>query len=166
MEKPLVNNQIRTERVRLIDEEGKQIGVFSLEEALKMAKERNLDLILITKKADPPVCKIADYGKYLYHFQKKGKKEKKSEVKIIRLSYNISPHDMETRVLQVEKFLKEGNKKVKLEMILHGREKSLSDFAKEKFKKFLQILETKLPIKIEQEIKKTAAGFMMIITKK
>lgn len=165
MEKPLINNQIRAEKVRLIDEEGKQMGIFPLEEALKMAKERNLDLILITAKADPPVCKIGDYGKYLYRLQKQEKKEKRSEVKIIRLSYNISPHDMETRAMQAEKFLKEGDR-VKIEMILHGREKTLTDFAKEKFKKFLEILATKVAIKTEQELKKTPGGFMMIVAKK
>ncbi len=161
----LINNQIRAEKVRVIDEQGKQLGVFSLEGALKIAKEKNLDLILISEKADPPVCKIADYGKFLYQEKKKEKKEKKSEVKEIRLSFNISDHDMETRANQAEKFLKAGDK-LKIQMILHGREKVLADFAKEKFKKFIEILQKKVEIKIEQDLKKTPGGFIMIVAKK
>ena len=165
MKRYLINNQIRAEKVRVIDEQGKQLGVFSLEGALKIAKEKNLDLILISEKADPPVCKIADYGKFLYQEKKKEKKEKKSEVKEIRLSFNISDHDMETRANQAEKFLKAGDK-LKIQMILHGREKVLADFAKEKFKKFIEILQKKVEIKIEQDLKKTPGGFIMIVAKK
>lgn len=166
MKKFLVNNQIRAEKVRLIDENGKNLGIFSLEEALKIAKERNLDLIQVTEKADPPVCKLGDYGKYLYQMEKKEKKEApKSKVKVVRLSYNISLHDMEIRVDQGEKFLKKGHK-IKVELLLKGRERVLADFAKEKFKKFLELLEARIPIKIEQDLKRTPGGFMMIIVKK
>lgn len=165
MKEILVNNQIKAEKVRVIDENGKNLGIFSLEEAIKMAKERNLDLIQITEKVDPPVCKIGEYGKYLYQIQKKEKKEKSSQVKVIRLSYNISLHDLETRVNQAEKFLKKGSK-IKVELILRGREKGLSEFGKEKIKKFVELLENKIPIKIEQDIKRTPGGFIMIITKK
>ena len=69
--KPLANNQIRAREVRLIDETGKQMGVVPLEEALNLAKERNLDLIQVTEKVEPPVCKLGDYGKYLYQEEKK-----------------------------------------------------------------------------------------------
>lgn len=165
MRKFLVNNQIRAEKIRLIDESGKQLGIFSLEEALKIAKERNLDLIQVTEKVEPPVCKMGDYGKYLYQVQKKEKKERGGQVKGIRLSYNISLHDLETRVDQAEKFLQKGDK-IKVELILRGREKGLSDFGKEKIKNFLELLENKIPIKIEQDLKRTPGGFIMIITKK
>jgi translation initiation factor IF-3 len=162
----LANNEIRAEKVRVIDSDGKQIGIFPLEEALRMARERNLDLILITEKVDPPVCKIGDLGKYLYQLQKKEKKERKeSEVKGIRLGFNISLHDLETRVGQAEKFLKNGNK-IKIELILKGREKGLSDFGKEKIQKFLELLEKRVPIKIEEGLKKVPKGFIMIVTKK
>jgi translation initiation factor IF-3 len=162
----LVNNEIRAEKVRVVDSEGKQLGIFSLEEALKMAKERNLDLILITEKVDPPVCKIGDLGKYLYQLQKKEKGERKeSEVKGIRLGFNISLHDLETRVDQAEKFLKKGDK-IKIELILRGREKGLSDFGKEKIQKFLELLEKRVPIKIEEGLKKVPRGFIMIVSKK
>jgi len=164
----LINNQIKASKVRVIDQEGKNLGVFSLEEALKMARERNLDLIQITDKADPPVCKIFDYGKFLYQMKKKEKekkKEKSGEIKGIRLGFNISEHDMETRAKQAKEFLEEGNR-VQIEMILRGREKELTDFAKEKIKKFLEILESKIQIKVEQQLKRVPRGFVMIISKK
>lgn len=168
IKKPLVNNQIRTPQVRVIDASGKQIGVVVLKEALRMAEESNLDLIQVTEKTDPPVCKIMDYGKYLYWLQKKEKtiKGKKSgEIKGIRLKFNISLHDLETRARQSEKFLKKDNK-IKLEMVLRGREKSLADFAKGKISQFLEILEKNIPIKIERDLKKGPRGFTMIISKK
>ena len=152
----------------MIDEEGKNLGIFSLEEALKIAKERNLDLIQITNKADPPICKIFDYGKFLYQMKKKEKekkKEKGGEIKGIRLGFNISEHDMETRANQAKEFLEKGNK-IQVEMILRGRERELTNFAKEKIKRFLEILENKIPIKIEQELKRVPRGFIMIISKK
>lgn len=150
----------------MIDEEGKNLGILSLEEALKIAKERNLDLIQITEKTEPPVCKLGEYGKYLYQSQKKEKEKKKvSEVKGIRLSFNISDHDLETRVNQAEKFLKAGNK-IKIEMILRGREKELQNHAKEKIQKFVELLTQKLPIKVDQELKKVPRGFLMQISKK
>lgn len=164
--KILANNQIRAEKVRLIDEQGKQLGIFSLEEALKIAKERNLDLIQVTEKVDPPVCKLGDLGKYLYWLKKKEKGVKKiSETKTIRIGFNISLHDMETKAKQAESFLKEGNK-VKVELILKGREKTLADFAKNKMEQFLQILNSFLPIKTEGEIKKEPKGLTTIVTKK
>ena len=73
IKKPSVNNQIRASKVRVIDETGKQLGVLSLKEALRMARERNLDLIQVTEKVEPPVCKIMEYGKYLYQEEKKEK---------------------------------------------------------------------------------------------
>lgn len=164
----LINNQIRASKVRIIDDQGKNLGIFSLEEALKMAKERNLDLIQITDKADPPVCRIFDYGKFLYQIKKKERekrKEKGVEIKGIRLGFNISEHDMEIRANQAKEFLEKGNR-IQIEMILRGREKLLTDFAKEKIKKFLEILESKIPIKVEQELKKVPRGFIMIVSKK
>lgn len=85
-------------------------------------------------------------------------------MKVIRLGFNISLHDLETRINQAEKFLKHGDK-VKIEMILRGREKSLEGFAKEKFNKFLELLEKKIPIKTERVLKKEPRGFTMIISK-
>lgn len=153
--------------MRVIDETGNQLGVFGLEEALKIAQERNLDLIQITEKTTPAVCKLMDYGKYLYWLQKKERTQKikkSGELKGVRLGFNISLHDLETRANQAEKFLKRGQK-VKVEMILRGREKAHADFAKEKFNQFLEILGKKILIKIERELKREMKGFTMIITK-
>ena len=167
LKKPLVNNQIRAREVKLIDESGKQAGVIPLAEALRIAKERDLDLIQVTEKVEPPVCKIMDYGKYLYWLQKKEKAAKGSrggELKGVRLGFNISLHDLETRVHQAEKFLKKGDK-VRIEMVLRGREKALGEFAKGKINQFLEALEKLVPIKIERELKRESRGFTMIIAK-
>ena len=150
--------------MRLIDDTGKQVGVVPLTKALQMAQERNLDLIQITEKVEPPVCKILDYGKYLYRLQRKEKKvQKSSEIKGIRLRFNISEHDMETRARQAEKFLKKGDL-VKIEMLLRGREKGLSHFAREKINQFVKILEEKTPIKTERDLKRGGRGLIMIIS--
>jgi len=140
----------------------------SLQEALQKAKERNLDLVQITEKVTPPVCKITDYGKYLYSKEKKerlGKIKRSGELKGIRLGFNISLHDLETRARQTEKFLKRGDK-VRIEMILKGRQRALSDFAKEKINQFLEILEKKVSIKTERDLQKRGRRLTMIITKK
>jgi len=165
--KPIINNQIRASQVRVIDETGKQLGIINLAEALQMARGRNLDLIQVTEKVEPPVCKIGDYGKYLYQEEKRNKsikKHKGGELKGIRLSFNISSHDLETRARQTEKFLKRGDR-VRVEMRLFGRQKGLSEFAKGKFNQFLEILEKLIPIKIERELKREPRGLTMIITK-
>ena len=162
-----INNQIRSREVRVIGPDGKQLGVFNLEEALKRAREAGLDLIGITDKVQPPVCKIMDYGKYVYQLKKKERKQKTikiGELKNIRLTFNISEHDMETRVKAAEKFLKKGNK-VRIEMVLRGRQKALSNFARQKVNKFLEILQQTTPIKTERELKRQARGLTMIITK-
>ncbi|OGZ24171.1 MAG: translation initiation factor IF-3 [Candidatus Nealsonbacteria bacterium RIFCSPLOWO2_01_FULL_43_32] len=168
MKRPFINRQIRAKEVRVIDETGKQLGVMSLDEALRQATGRNLDLIQVTEKVEPPVCKLMDYGKYLYQEKKKEKlaikKQKGGELKGIRLKFNISQHDLETRARQTEKFFKEGNK-VRLEMVLRGREKALGNFAKEKVNKFLETLQAIMPYKVERELKREPKGFSMIISK-
>lgn len=138
-----------------------------MEKALYLARERNLDLIQVTEKVVPPVCKIGDYGKHLYREEKKarlGKKHKGGGVKIIKLSFKISPHDLETKARQSEKFLAKGDK-VRIELPLRGREKALPEFAREKIEKFLEILKNNTPIKIEREIKREPRGFTMLISK-
>lgn len=167
LKKPLLNNQIKAEEVRVIDESGKQLGVFPLQEALKLAVERKLDLIQITEKVEPPVCKIMDYGKYLYHLQKKekGLKPKKAgEIKGIRLGFNISPHDLEIKANQAEKFLKKGHK-IRVELFLKGREKAMKELAKNKISQFMEFISNLTPIKIERELKKEPWGFTIIIAK-
>jgi len=162
-----INNLIRAREVRLIDKDGKQLGVLRLEDALRKAREAGRDLIQVTQKIDPPVCKIADYGKYAYQMKKKERKQKSQkigELKSIRLRFNISPHDLETRAKTAEKFLKKGYK-VRIEMVLRGREKYLSNFARQKLNQFLEILQNLIPIKVEREIKRETRGLTMIITR-
>jgi len=161
-----INNYIRAREVRVIDETGKQLGVLPLEEALRIAKEKALDLIQVTEKADPPVCKIGDFGKYLYQLQKKEKKIKPTGggLKEIRVGFNISPHDMEVKAKQAEKFLKAGDK-VKVSMVLHGREKALGKFATEKINNFCETLDKLIPIKVERELKREPRGFTTILSK-
>jgi len=169
LNKPPYNNQIRAAEVRLIDEQGQQIGILPLEQALQMAKEKNFDLIQVTEKVSPPICRIGDYGKYLYQLQKKERKSlvgsKKSEVKIIKLSFNISDNDIETRVLAAEKHLNKGDK-IRLELPLRGREKQLSEVGVQKINKFMESLQSKVEVKTEKELKKEPKGLSMIILKK
>ena len=150
----------------MIDETGKQLGVFPLEEALRLAQERNLDLIQVTEKVEPPVCKLGDYGKYLYSLEKKEKttKTKAGEIKGVRISFAISPHDLETKAKMAEKFLKKGYR-IRVELILKGRQKALGDFAKGKMNQFLKTLGKLTPFKTERDLKREPRGFTMIITK-
>lgn len=167
MKRLLINNRIRASEVRVIDETGKQLGIMNLEKALQIARERNLDLIQVTEKVEPPVCKIMDYGKYLYSLQKKekGSKIKKAgQIKGVRISFGISIHDLKIRAKQAERFLKKGYK-VKVELILRGRQKALGEYAKGKMNKFLEVLRELIPIKIERRLKREPRGFTMIITK-
>jgi translation initiation factor IF-3 len=137
-------------------------------EALQIAQERSLDLIQVTERVEPPVCKIMDYGKYLYSEQKKARKEaqkqKSGQLKQIRISFTISAHDLGVKANQIEKFLKRGDK-VRIEMRLKGRERSLEQFAREKMDKFLEIIKSLAPVRIERELKKEPRGLTIIISK-
>lgn len=164
---PIINYKIRAKEVRLIDEAGQQIGITPLGEAISKAKEKGLELIQVTAKVNPPVCKMMDYGKYLYEQKKKEKQAKQhhaGELKGVRLTFGISDHDLQTRANQAKKFLKKGDK-IRIEMKLKGREKAHQDFAKEKIQKFTKIIQEEIPIKIERDIKKQPRGLTMIITK-
>jgi translation initiation factor IF-3 len=162
----LANARIRAPKVRLIDEEGKQLGILDLKEALKISRQHGLDLVQLTDKTEPPVCRILDYGKYLYNQKKKEKagKTKAGEVKGIRLTFGISSHDLEVRAKKAKEFLEKGYK-LRLEMRLRGRQKKLRDFAKNKIEEFLEILKKETAIKIEGGLRNEANGLIMIITK-
>ncbi len=164
--KTYINHQIKALQVRVVDSKGVQLGVMTLSQALTKSQEENLDLVQITDKADPPVCKIIDYGKYLYWENKKEKehKTKAGELKGIRLSFKMSDHDMQTKALAAKKFLEKGDK-IKIELKLRGREKALKSFAFEKVKKFIEKLNQLIPIKTEREIKSEPRGLTTIITK-
>lgn len=121
----MINEQIRDKEVRLIGEDGEQLGVMSAKEALKLAKEAELDLVKIAPTAKPPVCKIIDYGKYRYEMARKEKEAKKkqkvTDVKEIRLSPNIEDNDLNTKVNAARKFIEKGDK-VKVTLRFRGRE--------------------------------------------
>jgi|SRR5690554_2367355 len=124
-EGPRVNDQIRIPNVRLIDETGENVGVVATREALLRAEEVGLDLVEVQPNADPPVCKIMDFGKYKYEQQKRAaearKKQKTIEVKEIKMRPNIDEHDYGVKMRSVMKFLNEGDK-VKVTMRFRGRE--------------------------------------------
>ena len=109
-----LNEEIRDKELRVIDVDGAQLGILSAEEALKIAFEKDLDLVKIAPQATPPVCKIMDYGKFLFEQQKREKEQRKNqkviEIKEIRMSSTIDTHDFETKVNQAIKFLKGGDK--------------------------------------------------------
>lgn len=137
--------------------------------AIDLAKSKGLDLVQVTEKVTPPICKITDYGKYLYSLKKKERKikahTKESKLKEIQISFNISPHDIEVKAKQAEKFIKEGNK-VKVSLQLRGREKAMGDFARNKVKAFLDYMEKLIAIKTERELKREPRGFTVIISRK
>ena len=121
----MINEQIRDREIRLIGEDGQQLGIMSSREAMKIAREAELDLVKIAPQAKPPVCKIIDYGKYRYELARKEKEAKKKqktiEVKEVRLSPNIDSNDLNTKIASARKFIEKGNK-VKVTLSFRGRE--------------------------------------------
>ena len=121
----MINEQIRDREIRLIGEDGQQLGILSSREAMKIAREAELDLVKIAPQAKPPVCKIIDYGKYRYELARKEKEAKKKqktiEVKEVRLSPNIDSNDLNTKIASARKFIEKGNK-VKVTLRFRGRE--------------------------------------------
>ena len=121
----MINEQIRDKEVRLIGEHGEQLGIMSARDALKLARDAELDLVKVAPMAKPPVCKIIDYGKYRYEMIRKEKEAKKKqkivEIKEVRLSPNIDVNDLNTKTNAARKFLEKGNK-VKVSLRFRGRE--------------------------------------------
>lgn len=121
----MVNDQIRDREVRLVGEDGEQLGVVTIEEARKIASDAGLDLIKIAPKAKPPVCKTVDYGKYKYEMARKDKESRKKqkivEIKEIRLSPNIDSNDLNTKMSAARKFISKGDR-VKVTLRFRGRE--------------------------------------------
>ena len=138
-----INDEIRADVVRLIDEEGVMRGIVSIDEALSLAEEAELDLVNISPNADPPVCKILDYGKYRYEQQKKEKNAKKNqhvtEIKEIRLSASIEDHDVEVKAKAATKFLQDGDK-VKVSLRFRGRERDYTQLGFDAMKKFADMV--------------------------
>ena len=139
-----VNEQIRVREVRLIDGEGEQRGIVPILEALKIAKEQELDLVEVAPQANPPVCKILDYGKYRFELEKKlrdsKKKQKVLKLKEIRMQPKIAEGDIEFKSKHIKEFLAEGNK-VKVTVSFRGRELAHTELGLEVLKKVLNRLE-------------------------
>ena len=139
----MINEQIRDKEVRVIGEDGAQLGIMSSREAMKLAQEAELDLVKIAPKAQPPVCKIIDYGKYRYELARKEKEAKKKqktvEVKEVRLSPNIETNDLNTKVNNAKKFISKGNK-VKVTLRFRGREMAHVQQSKHILDDFAQML--------------------------
>jgi len=125
-DEPRMNEKIRAREIRVIGEDGEQFGILTVNEALALAAEKNLDLVEISPNATPPVCKIMDYGKFKYEKTKKEKENKKKQknvvIKEIRIKPHIDEHDKETKISQIKKFI-EKEYKVKISLRLSGREK-------------------------------------------
>ena len=162
-----VNEKIRAPEVKVIDENGQMLGVMATNKAIAMAKERELDLVAVSPKAQPPVARFLDYGTFKYHKEKAAKKQKsqqkKTDIKEIRLSPRIGKHDLEVRLKQVEKFLKRGDK-VTIEILLKGRERQHPELAKNLMLEFIEKVKNEImPILVEQEPKKQGNKFTAII---
>ncbi len=139
-----INDEIRVREIRLIDEQGEQRGIYSIAEALQLAKEAEMDLVEVAPQAKPPVCKILDYGKYKFELEKKTRESKKKQklikIKEIRMQPKIEKHDLEFKTKHVKDFLDEGNK-VKVTIRFRGRELAHTELGKEVLDKVLEMLD-------------------------
>ena len=138
-----INEEIRASEVRLIDEDKKQLGVVPLSKALNIAREKELDLVAISPKAEPPVCRLLDYGKYVYSLQKKAheaqKLQRRVHIKEIKFTPVIGEHDIEVKLKKIKQFLEDGNK-VKITIWLKGRQKRRPEMLGEMTDKIMKIL--------------------------
>lgn len=163
------NYQIDADRVLVLDEEGKNIGEMSKEEAVSLAAERELDLVEINPKGNPPVVRIIDFTEFKYQKEKQARKQKinshVSEIKGIRLSLRISDHDMEIKANQAIKFLDRGDK-VKLDLLLRGREAAKQDIAYDTVNRFVAQVAKTMEIREEQPTTRQGQKITAIIAKK
>ncbi len=166
-EKVRINNQIKARELRVIDEEKGNLGIMVLEDALKLAKERNLDLIEISPDAEPPIAKITDYGKFQYIEQKKEREAKAkahvTETKSIQIKVGTSEHDLELKAKKISSWLKEGHR-VKLDLFLSGRYKFQDNkFLEERLSRVLVLVSEEY--KIAEAPKKGPKGLTTVLEK-
>ena len=163
----MINGQIRDKEVRLIGENGEQLGIMSSKEAMKLAQEAELDLVKVAPKAQPPVCTIIDYGKYRYELARKEKEAKKKqktvEIKEVRLSPNIDTNDLNTKVNNAKKFISKGNK-VKVTLRFRGREMAHVQQSKHILDDFAQQLAD--VASVEKQPKLEGRNMSMVLTEK
>ena len=163
----MINGQIKDKEVRVIGQNGEQIGIMSPKEAMKLAQEAELDLVKIAPKAQPPVCKIVDYGKYRYELARKEKdakkKQKTVEIKEVRLSPNIETNDLNTKVNNAKKFITKGNK-VKVTLRFRGREMAHMQQSKHILDDFAELLADVATV--EKAPKLEGRSMSMVLTEK
>lgn len=163
----MINEQIRDKEVRVIGEEGQQLGVMPPKEAMKLAKEANVDLVKIAPSANPPVCKLVNYGKYRYELARKEKEAKKKqktvEVKEVRISPNIDTNDLNTKVNNAKKFIAKGNK-VKVTLRFRGREMAHMQQSKHILDDFAEML-AEVAV-VEKPAKLEGRSMSMVLTEK
>lgn len=165
------NERIFAREVMLIGEQGEKIGIISRDEALRRAREADLDLVEVSPKAEPPICKILDYGSFKYQRDKAEKKQKSkqktSEMKTVKISARISQHDLEVRIKNAIKFLIAGDK-VKIELQLKGRENKHGELAKESINKMIEKIKEKTDkeIKTEQDVARQGNRLSAVISVK
>jgi len=164
---PQINERIRFPKIRVIDTDGAQLGIITPQEALRIAEEKELDLVLVSDKADPPVCRIMDYGKYKFEQEKKArearKKQHTADVKEVKMRYKIEDHDYQVRVNQAVRFLKDGDK-VKATITFRGREIQHSDLAEDLLKRMATDLEELA--EVQQAPKREGRNMMMLLSPK
>jgi len=165
-----VNERIFSPQLMIIDEKGIPLGVMDKFKALEEASSRGYDLVEVSPKNNPPIAKFMDYGSFKYQKEKQERKQKSKtktiEVKTIKVSSRIGQHDIEIRATQAAKFLTDGDK-VRIELLLKGREHQHIDIAKESIKKMIEAIQAKLegkPIKAEQDIAKVGSKISAAIS--
>ncbi|MBI4993934.1 translation initiation factor IF-3 [Candidatus Wolfebacteria bacterium] len=161
-----INNQIKAAQLRVIDETGANLGVLSLEKALEIAKNKELDLIEIAPTVNPPVAKIISFDKFRYQKEKEFKKQKASqkasELKQVQINLNAAKNDLETKIKKLEEFLNDGDK-VNIVLVLKGREKYNRKWAFQKLDEFLKMISIEYKITVEPRF--MGRGLNMQITK-
>ena len=164
-ELPNINERIKYPKLRVVDADGSQLGVISREEALDISQDRELDLVLVSEKANPPVCRIMNYGKFKFEQEKKAKEAKKkshqTEVKEVKMRYKIDQHDYEVRIGQATRFLKSGDK-VKCTVIFRGREIQHTNLAESLLKRMANDLEQQA--EVQQHPKREGRNMIMFLT--
>ncbi|HSD64304.1 MAG TPA: translation initiation factor IF-3 [Ignavibacteriaceae bacterium] len=159
-----INEEIKAPKVRVIDVDGSQVGIYTVRDAIKIAQERGLDLVEIAPQAKPPVCKVIDFGKFKYEQQKREKIQRKNQLvsllKEIRLHPNTDIHDFDFKVKHAINFLEEGNK-VKAVVMFKGREMAYTEQGEELLKRFIE--QTEDLAKVESPLKMEGRNMSVIL---
>lgn len=159
-----INHEIRVPELRVVDAEGNMLGILTRQEAIKIAEEREMDLVEIAPQATPPVCKIIDYGKFLYELQKKEKQQKKNlqqqQMKEVRFKWRTATHDFNFKVKHARSFIEDGNK-VKATVMFRGREITHQEIGKELLEKFVEAMQD--ITKVDQSLKFEGKNLSVIL---